>query len=65
MGMLRELRIPAHGQALLVPGHDHLMLEQTRQVFRVGQSVLVTLRFEKAGSITLSVPVVPLSRIIG
>ena len=64
MGMLRELRIPAHGQASLVPGHDHVMLEQPTMTFKVGQTVLVTLRFKWAGSVTISVPVVPLSRIL-
>ena len=64
MGMLRELRIPAHGQASLVPGHDHVMLEQPTVTFKVGQTVLVTLRFKWNGSITIKVPVVPLSRIL-
>jgi copper(I)-binding protein len=64
MGMLAELRIPAHGQATLKPGHDHLMLEQPTVKFKVGRMVLVTLRFERSGSVTLKVPVVPLSRII-
>jgi periplasmic copper chaperone A len=65
MGMLKELRIPAHGQASLVPGHDHVMLEQPTVRFKVGQSVLVTLRFKRAGTVTIKVPVVPLSRILG
>lgn len=64
MGMLRELRIPAHGQASLVPGHDHVMLEQPTVTFRVGQTVLVTLRFKWAGSVTVKVPVVPLRWIL-
>ena len=64
MGMLRELRIPAHGQASLVPGHDHVMLEQPTVTFTVGQTVPVTLRFERAGSVTIDVPVVPLSWIL-
>ena len=64
MGRLRELRIPAHGQASLVPGHDHVMLEQPTVTFKVGQTVLVTLRFKWAGSVTIEVPVVPLSRIL-
>lgn len=64
MGMLSELRIPAHGQASLVPGHDHVMLEQPTITFKVGQRVLVTLRFKLAGTVTISVPVVPLSRIL-
>lgn len=64
MGMLKELRIPAHGQASLVPGHDHVMLEQPTVTFRVGQTVLVTLRFKWAGSVTVKVPVVPLRWIL-
>jgi periplasmic copper chaperone A len=64
MGMLRELRIPAHGQASLAPGHDHVMLEQPTVTFTVGETVPVTLRFERAGSVTIDVPVVPLSWIL-
>jgi periplasmic copper chaperone A len=63
MGLLRALRIPAHGRASLVPGRDHLMLEQPDDPLSVGQHVLVTLRFRRAGTLTISVPVVPLSRI--
>jgi copper(I)-binding protein len=64
MAMLKELRIPGHGEASLKPGHDHLMLEQPKLKFKVGKTVLVTLRFEKSGSVTVKVPVVPLSRIL-
>ena len=64
MGMLKELQIPAHGQASLVPGRNHVMLEQPTVMFRVGQTVLVTLRFKWAGSVTIKVLVVPLSRIL-
>ena len=61
MGMLRVLRIPAHGSASLVPGRDHLMLEQPRGTLDVGQHVAVSLHFRFAGTLTISVPVVPLS----
>ena len=64
MGPLRELRIPAHGRASLLPGHYHVMLEQPTVTFKVGQTVLVTLRFKWAGSVTIKVPVVPLSWIL-
>ncbi len=64
MGMLRDLRVPAHGQASLVPGRDHVMLEQPHGTLAVGQHVTVTLRFQHAGTLTISVPVVPLSRIL-
>lgn len=64
MGMLRLLRIPAHGSASLVPGRDHLMLEQPRGSLKVGQHVTVSLRFRLAGTLTISVPVVPLDWIV-
>ena len=64
MGMLSQLRIPAHGQASLVPGRDHVMLEQPRHALSLGQHVQVTLHFKRAGYLTISVPVVPLSRIL-
>ena len=64
MGLLRELRVPAHGQASLMPGRDHLMLEQPHDTLVVGEHVTVTLRFQHAGQLTISVPVVPLSRIL-
>jgi periplasmic copper chaperone A len=64
MGMLPELPIPAHSEASLVPGRDHLMLEQPHQALRLGRHVLVTLHFRRAGTLTISVPVVPLSAIL-
>lgn len=64
MGILRLLRIPAHWQASLVPGRDHLMLEQPSHPLTVGEHVLVRLRFWRAGSLTISVPVVPLGSIL-
>jgi periplasmic copper chaperone A len=64
MGLLRELRVPAHGRASLVPGRDHLMLEQPRGSLAVGQHITVILHFQHAGDLTISVPVVPLERIL-
>jgi periplasmic copper chaperone A len=64
MGMLGQLRIPAHGEASLVPGHDHLMLEQPTHALTLGQHIMVTLHFRRAGYLIISVPVVPLSRIL-
>ncbi len=61
MAMLAYLRIPAHGQASLVPGQDHLMLEVPRTNMKLGRRVPVTLRFLHAGTLTITVPVVPLS----
>jgi copper(I)-binding protein len=64
MGMLTQLRIPPHGETSLVPGRDHVMLEQPSHALSLGQHVLVTLHFRRAGYLTISVPVVPLSQIV-
>lgn len=64
MGTLNDLMVPAHGEASLAPGSDHAMLERLGRL-KVGQSVPVTLRFAKAGTVTVSVPVVPLDQILG
>jgi periplasmic copper chaperone A len=64
MGMLTQLRIPPHGEASLVPGRDHLMLEKPSHALSLGQRVLVTLHFRRAGYLTISVPVVPLSEMV-
>jgi copper(I)-binding protein len=63
MAPLQGLAVPAHGQASLVPGADHLMLEQPSRL-RVGEHVAVTLRFRRAGTVTVEIPVVPLTAII-
>jgi copper(I)-binding protein len=63
MAPLAGLVIPAHGTAALQPGQDHLMLESPAAV-NVGETVEVTLRFARAGAVTLEVPVVPLTAII-
>ena len=64
MGTLTQLRIPAHGEASLVPGRDHVMLEEPSHALSLGQHVLVTLHFRRAGYLTISVPVVPLSEMV-
>jgi copper(I)-binding protein len=65
MAPLPSLTIPAHGEASLTPGRDHAMLQRPTTAFKVGQKVPVTLRFARAGSVTVQVPVVPLSAIVG
>jgi copper(I)-binding protein len=64
MAMLKELRVPPHTSVSLAPGKDHAMLEDPREVFKVGETVPVTMRFVHAGSVTVHVPVVPLDRIL-
>lgn len=61
---LVRLDVSAHGQASLVPGHDHVMLEGLNQVLEVGQTVKVTLRFADAGQVAVPVLVVPLDSVV-
>ncbi len=61
MAPLSRLDVPAHGEAALRPGQAHLMLENLTGPLRAGQQIRVTLQFERAGSVTVRVPVVPLS----
>jgi copper(I)-binding protein len=65
MAALPSLTVPAHGETPLSPGREHAMLEQPTTSFKVGQQVPVTLRFAAAGSVTVQVPVVPLSAVFG
>lgn len=66
MQVLPVVYIPAHGEAMLTPGHDHAMLTNpSASLVRAGRSVQVTLHFSEAGSLTMAVPVVPLSAVVG
>ena len=64
MTPLTALRVPAHGDAWLRPGQDHVMLESPKRSLRVGQHVNITLHFEHAGAVTVRVPVVPLLALV-
>ena len=57
MQQVDGLTIPAHGSASLSPGAFHGMLVGLRSSPKQGQTVTVTLRFQHAGNVTLSVPV--------
>ena len=52
-----SLDIPAHGQVEFKPGGYHVMLVGLTQDLTVGQTIQVTLQFEKSGAITIDVPV--------
>ena len=65
MTPLPDLDVPAHGEASLSPGRNHLMLEYPRRSLTVGQSVTVVLHFARSGSVQVAVPVVPLEQILG
>jgi len=58
MGQLTEgLEIPAGETVVLAPGGAHVMFMGLNQAFVEGETVTVTLTFEKAGSVDLVLPV--------
>jgi copper(I)-binding protein len=50
--------VPAHGQLVLAPGHDHVMLMQPRRPVVKGMTEVLVLTFVHAGRVRLTVPVV-------
>ncbi|WP_274426994.1 copper chaperone PCu(A)C [Chelativorans sp. YIM 93263] len=55
------LEIPAGESVALEPGGFHLMFMQVEEPFAEGETVPVTLEFEKAGAVSLDLPVLPAS----
>lgn len=51
------LEIPAGGAVELTPGHFHLMFMDVKKPFRKGDTIPVTLEFEKAGKVEIKMPV--------
>ena len=49
--------IPAHGQHVLARGGDHVMLMGLTRPLSDGESLSLTLVFEKANDVTITVPV--------
>lgn len=58
MRPVENIPVPANGQTALEPGGYHIMLIDLRQPLKEGASLPLTLTFEKAGTVTLQVPVV-------
>lgn len=54
------LSIPSKGAVVLGPGGYHLMLTEPAATLKAGDSVVLTLRFAKAGTVTVKVPVTSL-----
>jgi copper(I)-binding protein len=57
MRQLAGIEVPAHGSVELAPGRMHLMLVGIAAPLAAGATINVTLRFEKAGEVTIDVPV--------
>lgn len=52
MREVKEMPVPAGGKVTLQPGGLHLMLMNLKQPLKEGETVSVTLVFEKAGAVT-------------
>lgn len=59
MRQIDAIELPAGGQVELKPGGMHLMLMELKSPLKPGDTVPLTLRFEKAGEVTLDMPVRP------
>jgi copper(I)-binding protein len=54
-----RLPVPAHSTVELKPGGYHAMLMDLTRTLRTGDTVTLTLTFERAGTVTVQAPVVP------
>ena len=52
-----RVEVPAHGSIEFNPGGYHVMLVGLTQDLKVGDTLKLTLQFEKSGAITLDVPI--------
>lgn len=57
MRKVEALPVAGHGSAEMKPGGDHIMFIGLKAPVKEGSSVPVTLKFEKAGAVTVQVPV--------
>ena len=57
MSPVEAIEVPPNGQVELKPGGYHIMMVGLKQDLNVGDSVTLTLVFEKAGRITVDVAV--------
>lgn len=51
------IEIPAGGEAMLAPGGFHLMLFDSAKPFKIGETIPMTLTFERTGEIDVTVRV--------
>ncbi|MEO5336223.1 MAG: copper chaperone PCu(A)C [Magnetospirillum sp. WYHS-4] len=57
MRPVEAILVPGKGSAMLKPGGDHVMFMGLNKPLVEGQSVSVTLVFEKAGEVKVAIPV--------
>jgi copper(I)-binding protein len=58
---LSTIPVPAHGTVAMTAGEMHLMLMNPPAALRAGDTVTLTLVFQHAGTVSVAVPVVPLT----
>lgn len=58
MEPVASLELPAKQTVALTPGGLHVMLEDVRQAYEAGDSLLVTLTLERAGTLEFVAPVI-------
>ncbi|HEU5006816.1 MAG TPA: copper chaperone PCu(A)C [Jatrophihabitantaceae bacterium] len=56
--LMSGVRVPAHGELVLTAGQDHVMLQHLVGTMRAGQSVRLTLMFQRAGTVEVTAPVI-------
>ncbi len=61
MAQLDGIDLPAGGELLMEPGGIHVMLVDLTRELQEGDTVAMTFTFERAGTMEVSVPVVPSS----
>jgi periplasmic copper chaperone A len=57
MRPVNDIPVPANGEVTLQPGGLHLMLIGLTQPMNAGQTIPVTLRFERAGEVTIQLAI--------
>lgn len=57
MEAVAALEVPGQGMLVMKPGGYHIMLMGLKQPLKKGEEIDLTLHFEKAGDVTVKVPV--------
>jgi copper(I)-binding protein len=63
MHSLSAIDVPLGGTVSMAPGGTHLMVTGVKQPLRAGGKLNLTLTFEKAGAVTIAVPIVSASEL--
>lgn len=65
MRQVEAVEVPAGGVVELKPGGYHLMMIDLNQQLVEGETIPLTLTFEKAGDVALEIPVLPIGAMMG